>query len=66
MKNVKVSFPDPRKIRCKDCKKRNKDEVKIGDSVVCVGATKSSCDAYKYKPNDILFHNYDCNFYEKE
>lgn len=54
------TFPNE-EIKCKTCKKK-----KAG----VIGYKNGYCDAYPTgttgKPNDILFENADCDFYEKE
>jgi hypothetical protein len=78
MKNDKVRWndevwlsvhPECDKIACKDCVFRDKTIVTVGETTIEAGVTKSYCEIYKYpdnKPNEILFNNSECEYYEKE
>lgn len=69
---MKGTYPDPKKIICKDCFNRDRTEVKLGNKVLKVGVTKSFCAAYPEppdsngKPMDILFHGARCRYYVKD
>lgn len=69
---MKAAWPDPDKIKCRDCFNRDKTEVKLGGKVVKCGITKSFCNAYppppdsNGKPLEVLFQNADCRFYAKD
>lgn len=69
---LKGVYPDPKKIKCKDCFYRDKTKVKLGNKIIESGITKSFCVAYPKppdsngKPYDVLFQNADCRFYEKD
>lgn len=70
---IKGSWPDPKKVKCKDCKFRDRTAVEINGRMIYSGIVKSFCDKYvgydkggNYKPNEILFQNADCEYYEKE
>lgn len=69
---MKANWANPDTIKCKDCKYRDKTEIKIGDTIKKFGVTKCFCEKYigvhaggNDKPSDILFQNADCDFYEK-
>lgn len=65
-------FPDPEKIKCRDCFNRDRTEVKILGKMKKVGITKAFCAAYpeppdsRGKPSEVLFQNADCRFYVKD
>lgn len=64
---IKASIPNKDKIRCRDCKYRERAVVEIEGKKVDFGSTKSSCLMFKYiKPLDVLFNNADCPVYRKE
>lgn len=69
---IKGQFPDPKKMRCRDCVNRDKTVLDIFDPPKPVGITKAFCDAYPAppgsngKPHDVLFLNADCQFYIKD
>lgn len=61
--NMKVSYPNPKTIDCRNCIYRDRTTVKIGDKEKAVGLTKGFC--YKFqdgagKPHDVLFENAEC------
>lgn len=61
--------PDGTKIKCKDCKYRDKTTITVNGKTIPVGITKGNCELFPYpenKPGEILFLNADCGFYEKE
>ena len=64
------SFPDKNSVFCKDCKFRDRTTVKLGQKEYTVGTTRDTCQKYNgneaYKPNDILFKNAPCDYYEKD
>lgn len=68
------TFPDEKKILCKDCKFRDKEEVEFLGKVYKDGITRDTCDKYTgygengtgYKPHEVLFHQGDCVYYEKD
>lgn len=70
--SMKGTFPDGKRIRCKDCAYRDKAEVNIGGKTLYVGVTRDFCDKYKAppdgngKPHEVLFDNYDCPRYKKD
>lgn len=67
---MRGTFPDPEKIKCKDCKYRDKTVVVIEGKAHYCGVTRGECEKYKWgetmgKPHDVLFQNADCEFYEQ-
>ena len=53
-------------IKCATCLFRKPDLVIDGKTIV-MGCKNGYCDMYpKGKPNDILFANADCEYYESE
>jgi len=69
---LKGAWPDPKKIKCKDCFFRDRAEVKLGERVLKVGITKDYCAKYLLppdgngKPTDVLFYGADCPYYRKD
>lgn len=69
---VKGTWPDSKNIMCKDCVYRDKTEVTLGDKVIKVGITKAFCEKYPEppksngKPHEVLFLNYNCQYYRKD
>lgn len=59
-------FPDASKITCKDCQFRDKTVVKICGKAIPAGITKSACEMYKIKPEDVLWNNGPCQFKKQE
>lgn len=60
------SFPDAKKIACRDCMFRDKTIVELCGKKIAAGITKSFCKMYQLKPNDVLFLNKPCQFYRKD
>ena len=60
--NIELREPDITKIQCKDCIFREKDRL----NGHIKGATLGLCEVYKDKPNDILWYNAECIYYESE
>ena len=66
------TWPDAKKIRCRDCFLRDKTEVVIDGKRYKPGITKAFCAAYlpppdsNGKPHDVLFRNADCKYYVPE
>lgn len=69
---MKMAHPNPKTIKCKNCKYRDKTTVEIDGEIIDVGITKGRCEKYldypydMGKPSAILFQNADCEYYEKE
>lgn len=66
---IKAQMPQADKIKCRDCKNRDKACVDINGKRILVGVTKSFCAAYADgvgKPYDVLFQNVNCKYYEKD
>lgn len=65
-------FPDPKKVKCKDCFLRDRTTVTIGKKTSAVGITKSYCSAFlpppvsNGKPREVLYYNEDCPYYQKD
>lgn len=62
-------FPDENKVKCNDCKFRDKTEVDLLGKHYRPGITRDTCEAYKngnHKPLPILFEQADCQYYEKD
>ena len=59
--NEKLSWvqPDPKKIQCSKCMLRAKDRL---DGEIN-GATLGVCDAYDFKPPQILMDGEDCPYF---
>lgn len=64
--NWVVNHPDPTKIKCADCYHRAKDVKNKEGKVIINGATKAVCNAYDYKPSEILWEGGDCDYYLSE
>lgn len=62
--NEKLSWvqPDPQKIQCSKCMLRAKDRL---DGEIN-GATLGVCDAYDFKPPQILMDGEDCPYFIDE
>ena len=67
---IKATWPNPKKVCCKDCIFRDKTVVDMYGEIKAVGVTRSTCDIYTRqngtKPNAILFQNEKCRFYKKD
>lgn len=69
---IRVQFPNPNKIICKDCVFRDHTVIDVGDKELHVGTTKAYCDMYQKppasngKPHEILFEGKTCELYAKE
>lgn len=59
-----LAMPDTKKIKCVTCTLREADR-KIGDMDI-LGASLGICDAFKVKPQEILFGNEECPYYVDE
>lgn len=59
-------FPDENKVKCKDCKFRDRTEVDLFGKHYRPGVTRDTCEQYKRKPAEILFYEAPCAFYEKD
>lgn len=57
---------------CLTCKHRDKTTITVNDLTVNVGAKRDTCEIYVggekriFKPNDVMFYNAKCKYYEKE
>lgn len=64
------TFPDSKKIMCKDCLYRDRDSITIGDETIECGISKAYCDIFPEggdgKPLDVLFQNAICPEYVKD
>ena len=69
---IKGTFPDAKKIMCKDCFYRDRATVKIGDSIKYPGITRDFCAKYPEppasngKPTGVLFYGEKCPEYLKD
>lgn len=54
--------PDPEKIQCSKCMLRAQDRLNGEIN----GATLGICEAYDFKPYEILFHGEDCPYFINE
>lgn len=63
-------FPDKKRIKCSDCKYRDRTTVELGGKKYEPGITRATCKKFNgnptYKPDSILFDNDDCIYYEAE
>lgn len=69
--DMKGQFPDPEKVKCKDCVFRDKTVVNIEGKDLFSGVTRCYCAKYQKgetngKPHDVLFLNADCRYYKKD
>lgn len=66
-----MQHPDSSKVKCKDCKFRDKTILMFNEKVIPVGITKCRCEKYlgtphdMGKPHEVLFMNGECQYYEK-
>ena len=66
---LKGVFPNPKKIKCKDCVFRDKGQMELGGKAIEYGVTKDQCEIFQkpnYKYHEILFQNANCEFYVKD
>ena len=66
---MRGTFPDPKKIVCKDCVFRDHTVVELFGKKDACGITRANCEIYKYpanKPHSILFDGGPCQYYTKE
>lgn len=67
---MKGQWPDPKKVRCKDCVFRDKTVLHLGDKVIPTGVVDCYCKQFPKdtngKPLEILFRNADCPFYKSD
>lgn len=64
-----VSWPDRKKVRCRDCAFRLVQTAEHNGEEIEIGAVKGFCEIYPNgcgKPNDVLFKNADCEYYFPE
>lgn len=65
-------FPDKEKIRCANCRYRDKEIVDFLGKKYAAGVTRDTCEKFTggegngFKPHGVLFENTDCPMYEKE
>ena len=67
---LRATWPDAKKIICKDCFLRDRTQIEIDGDKIAVGVTRCYCLAYpdgdsNGKPHEILFNGAKCRFYQK-
>jgi len=65
--DMRMTFPDPKKVVCKDCAYRDKTTVTYKGKTEEVGITRCTCLKYIHsKPLGILFRGESCELYKKD
>lgn len=65
--DMRMSFPDPKKVVCKDCAYRDRTVAEYKDMRIEVGITRCTCKKYIHsKPLGILFRGESCELYKKD
>lgn len=69
---IKATFPNYKKVICRNCLYRDHTTIKIDNAVIPVGVTKSFCKIYREppetngKPLNILFNGANCKYFKFE
>lgn len=63
---MKVQFPNPKTIACKDCIFRDKASIEVDGETIFVGVTRDKCGKYNGKPHEVMFLDKPCPKYRAE